>query len=337
MPYKEDSLQYLIEQLSTYLCDTLGVRVFPHEWENDNIPLYLQENFKYYITPIYEATEVLNKKILFCIFTESQTPIAIEKFLRNVTSAPDVFPVLVQKNISSYVRRRLVEKRVPFIVPGSQLYLPFVAVDFRERIAKEKSKSHFSAFGQYVLLRAMLEHNKHEWTQLEIADRFSCSRMTASRVFQEFIQFGVAEYLERDYRGERGLLLRDRHYIWTQAQPYLKSPVRKKIYIRGVQFQDKTNYNMLVLAGESALAEISMLVPPKIPVYAIKMELAKLAFTTVPYPDEPGTIELELWRHPVPLTENGLIHPLALYLSLKDSRDERVQSELTKVVNELIW
>lgn len=335
MEYTREKLETLIEKLSNYLYETLGVQTSPEPWGKKNIPLYLQEEFEYYVTLKYELDEIFDKRILFCIYMGDQTPSSIEKFLRNVTSSSDLFPVLVQKNISTYLRRRLIEKRVPFVIPGSQLYLPFISIDFRERVSKERKKIKFSAFGQYVFFGFLQERNKREWTQFEISERFSCSRMTASRVFQEFIQFGIGDLEERSYWGEKSLVLKDLKYSWNKAQSYFKNPIRKKVFVRNFQFQDKES--IAVLAGESALSEISMLAPPRTSVYAIKMENYKSMFVVEGYRDEPGIIELELWRHSIPLTEDGKIHPLALYLSLKDKADERLQIELEKVVNEYLW
>ena len=52
------------------------------------------------------------------------------------------------------------------------------------------------------------------------------------------------------------------------ALPMLKNPVQKRIYIP----LDKLDNNMMHMAGESALARISMLQEPRIPTYAIALK-----------------------------------------------------------------
>ena len=80
-----------------------------------------------------------------------------------------------------------------------------------------------------------------------------------------------------------------------------------------------------------------MLGEPRVPVYAYYApSKTKDFFDKATYPGAPGVIELELWRHHVPLMD-GKINPLALYLSLKDNKDERVQNELAKVLEEIKW
>ena len=40
--------------------------------------------------------------------------------------------VYVTGALASYERKRLIEQKVPFMVPGNQLYLPDLGIDLRE-------------------------------------------------------------------------------------------------------------------------------------------------------------------------------------------------------------
>ena len=53
---------------------------------------------------------------------------------------------------------------------------------------------------------------------------------------------------------------------------------------------------------------------------------------------EPGTFEIELWKYaPALFAQDGTVDRLSLYLSLKDSADERVQSALDVLLGEMEW
>ena len=53
---------------------------------------------------------------------------------------------------------------------------------------------------------------------------------------------------------------------------------------------------------------------------------------------EPGAFEIELWKYaPAHFAQDGTVDRLSLYLSLKDSADERVQSALDVLLGEMEW
>jgi len=56
--------------------------------------------------------------------------------------------------VSSFERKRLINHRVSFIVPGKQLYLPFLAVDLREsfRTVDADTKNKLGATAQQLFL-----------------------------------------------------------------------------------------------------------------------------------------------------------------------------------------
>jgi hypothetical protein len=51
-----------------------------------------------------------------------------------------------------------------------------------------------------------------------------------------------------------------------------------------------------------------------------------------------GENVIEIWRYnPSILSKSGIVDRLSLYLSLKDSKDERIQIELDNMINEIKW
>lgn len=105
--------------------------------------------------------------------------------------------VLVLSGVSPYTRSRLIESRVNFVVPGSQLFAPSFLMSLRERDSSPPVPlsvgRHLSHPAQAVLIAALLRPDFEErgipgsvpWVPLELAREAGYSRMTASRVARE--------------------------------------------------------------------------------------------------------------------------------------------------------
>ena len=99
----------------------------------------------------------------------------------------------------------------------------------------------------------------------------------------------------------------------------------------------------LLKAGISALSHLSMLADDPIPTYAMSSAAYKSAF-------EGGKIVeiavgngrsalIEIWSYaPAVLARDGdAVDRLSLYLSLRDSPDERVQGQLSAMMEDVPW
>ena len=95
-------------------------------------------------------------------------------------------------------------------------------------------------------------------------------------------------------------------------------------------------------AGLTALACHSMLTPPKRQVYAAFVKdwkdiKRKYPHEIISYPDE-AKCELEVWSYSPDLFANGkIVDPFSLYLSLRDIKDERVESAMEEMMGGIEW
>jgi hypothetical protein len=123
--------------------------------------------------------------------------------------------------------------------------------------------------------------------------------------------------------------------LWEKALLSLSSPVYKRLYFEKFRASDT------LFSGLSALAERTMLATPNREILAIShtdwnRKYRDIAGTTVPPGDAP--IEVELWRYdPKPLSVDGLVDPLSLYLSVRDEQDERVEQAREQLLKEFTW
>ena len=154
--------------------------------------------------------------------------------------------IYVQSVLSSFNRKRLIEHHIPFIIPGNQMYLPHFGIDLREhfrQIHTKKQKS-FSPGTQTAVIYALLRETDEKLTPSALADRLGYTLMTMTRALDELQAAELGEFL-REGR-ERYWVFSNKRSLWDQAKPFLRSPIKKRIWINNHQFK--------TLAGLSALS-----------------------------------------------------------------------------------
>ena len=133
------------------------------------------------------------------------------------------------------------------------------------------------------------------------------------------------------------MCIRDRPAaVWQDAQPLLRNPIMKIVRVRQKQRPEQAH----LLAGETALAEQTMLADTGIPTYAMahkNWREAGQGVEIIPHDDD-GLCRIELWRYePANLTDGPYVDPLSLILSLRDNEDERVNQSLKELMESLPW
>ena len=329
----------LLKKFVAYLNETMGLEILLDKWEGEAaLPLYLREQYGF-----YQAQRIPGaKNVVFLADRTGQPPGVIEKNLRYLAGKTQAALVYVRETITSYERKRLIEKRISFVVPGNQMYLPFCGIDLREWYTGSNDKTDaFSPATQYLLLYLMQKSEPMDSNQTSIANQMGYTNMTVVRAFREIENAGLG-VIERIGKEKHLSLKGNRHAVWKKAETLLNTPVQQKFYVRGLNFQPSMD-SRFVIAGESALAKFSMLNEPRVPVWAIQSRAWKNdkalqnKFEMQLYP-ETGSIELELWRYPVNMTaEDGTVDKLSLYLAIKDCQDDRIQEALAKMLEAVGW
>jgi AraC-like DNA-binding protein len=282
--------------------------------------------------------------LLVCTARNRPTPGQVEKHAQIAQAALGANVAFVFPSLPAFDRKRLVQRHVPFIVPGRQTYLPMVMIDLRE-----KSPAHpavggrrpeaLSAPAQVLLLfHLQKQPDSAQWQLNQWADALGYSRMTLSRVYRELLS---AELCRPSGKGRQVLVEfpPERRALWEKALPYLRSPVAGRAHVVIANRDDLPLYQ----AGESALAQLSMLAAGREKVFAMSpggyraaLENGKL--TRVPYADD-DTVVVERWRYdPGILSPDGrVVDTLALFLTLQHDQDERVQAALKEMLEAVRW
>lgn len=270
---------------------------------------------------------------------EAVTPSEHAKRIEALRAAFGTDVALVLATAPTHVRNRLVQRGVPFIVPGRQLFLPFLAVDLREREPRvvRATRQVVSAAAQVVVLRHLLGEPVERHTLAELAAETGYSPMTMTNVGKELTALGLCEVV-RDGRAQCIVFGESGQHLWERALPHLADPVRARRWVR----RWKPRKSERLAAGLSALARFTDLADDEIPSFALahKEYRARIESGDIVECSEPdeATAALECWTYaPTKLSRGDCVDRLSLYLSLRNAADERVQKGLGTLLKGVPW
>ncbi|MGV8082032.1 MAG: hypothetical protein AB2L09_00110 [Coriobacteriia bacterium] len=324
----------LAEKLRLYVSETLHQPLRLSPWlEEQNMPVVLRHQYDFLEGSIF------SRKLLFLLSKDQPTPSTVAKHQQMLHEYTHCELVVVSEHATSAWRSRMIERGIQFVVPSSQLYLPTLGIALRERFKSPgPRRDRLIPSAQVVFLHALLNTDNEPSTPTEISMKLGYSPMSIGRALDQLEEFGLV----KGWRSGRERFFRindDRRSIWEKALLHLSTPVEKvvQIEIRG----SRADFDPLA-AGLTALSDLSMLAPPRMPVHAAARPEYRNALEggelIVMDPLEDAGELLELWSYsPRLLSDGPRVDPLSLYLSLRDERDERIQSALENLLEGLPW
>ncbi len=321
-----------------YLQEVLGIQASGVKpWARVNeLPYFLRDAFQ------FSELELLGQPVVLAIgrADAAQSLREVRTWLDKVKALADQPTVYVTDALASYDRRRLIEQKVPFIVPGNQLYLPDLGLDLREYFRRRApaTEGALSPSAQAVLITALLRQPwQPDWQPSRVAAELGYTPMTLSRAVKELTAAGLcAAHTVGRSRWLRMEL--SPKQIWERAKPALRTPVRRSVWVAA---QGAAAHWPSRLAGLSALARYSMLTEPKWPVYALTVADWKAATDAgvreLPEP-QAGAQEWQLWNYsPALMPDATTVDPLSLTLSLQENADDRIQLALDELKGRFPW
>ncbi|MHC4872882.1 MAG: hypothetical protein ACYTFY_13655 [Planctomycetota bacterium] len=324
----------MISKLRSYLFDTLGIEITLKVWKgNKTLPFFLRNSCVFYEANLLETT---------CLFVldqrnEEQSPDSIRKQIEQVQNKHSGVVVYTRDRITSYNRKRLIDRKISFVVPGNQMYLPVFGVDLREHFKALAGKvDKFTPSAQALVIYLLFNKCLTGVTPSQMAPVLGYSAMTMTRAFDELENAGIGVFSFNDRK--RILTISEKQggqFFWEKALPFLSSPVKKEIYIE--QLSGSLSANR---AGLTALSNYSMLATPDKVVVAIDSADWKAKRGDVDEcPNiEQGAVKVELWKYnPDMFARENTVDPLSLYLSLRDDQDERVEAALEEMMEKMEW
>lgn len=298
-----------------------GLSIKYEPWDKKSIlPLYIVSNYQFYTAYIENI-----RCIVIIPIEELPTLPSLKKQIQKIRVIDDVPVVLYSKTISFYRRKSLLENHIPFIT-DKQTFLPFIGTLLVDEKEPEKIKDKFVYSTQLLFLAYMYNHEKKVYVS-DLSKSLPFSAMTLSRAVIQlemtdlFLVYkdGVNKVIESKYSHKE---------LFERIQHYLLTPVRQVGYMNQSLVTD-----YMVLAGETALSEMSMLNPSRLRTYAVyekDFDKRQLIDELI---DPEVQVKVEIWAYdPQLFTHTNIADTLSIVLSLKENKDERIEEVLEDIL-----
>jgi hypothetical protein len=319
--------------LEGYIHDTLNVdlRIQPlAEKKLGQLPFALTSLYA------FGSTRFFNHELILIFVDPGETSVdRIQKHLQIVRTVWNTLVVAVFDHLESYTRRRLIEKKIPFIIPGKQMYMPDLLIDLKEfALARKEATNIMPPAAQCLLLFVLQAHPLVNRNLKGIAELIQFNPMKMTRAADYLQAVGLCEI-----EGSKDKYLRfdpDKKALWNKALPMMSSPVKRYHYYDG-----QIKNERLRRSNINALAHYTDLNDERVKYYAASAGFVKQfegpAFRNIGRME--GDVCIEEWKYdPAILAKNTkFIDPLSLYLCFKEDKNERVEGALEQLIKNMLW
>lgn len=310
-----------------YLKEAMNIDAEYSEWKKAaELPYLITDRYS------FKAVKLEGREVVFAYPKgETDAVSSVKKHMKIVSGVADLPLVLILNSCSARQRKALIASSIPFVVENRQIFLPFMGTLLEERYSSERVPGRPLIPSTEALLFYFIHKHNKELAMNGLAVRFGVSAMTVTRAASELEKSsllqthkdGVNKILTSDISGKE---------LYERAIPLLRSPVKKTVYIEKESLPENA-----LKAGLSALSELSMLSPPRVPTYATELPLSDFPAAASTLTDADSEVRLELWSYdPHILSDTDSVDILSLVQSLKDDPDERVQKEI-RLLLEKFW
>ena len=328
--------QHLAAKAEAYLRDAFGLSASVLPEAPEGLPYFIVDKYA-----LWRAELLERPCVLMAPRTEGGT--TFDDLARHVhlvrTRSATSLVILVFETLSSARRHALFSRRLAFMVPANQLFVPEALLELRERTPRAvvRAVERFSPTAQLVILGALLRRDMEGASATALAHRYGVANMSMSRAFDELQTAGLAD--ARRVGKWRALRFHTRgRDLWEAAAPRLQSPVRK-VRTVGIPFPEHFPGR---IAGESALGLYTSLSRPHVQRLAVASanwpQLARDHGLLTREPGDPAGDEIETWSYdPAALTTDNVVDRLSLHLSTRDHPDERVAQAADQLLEGMPW
>jgi DNA-binding MarR family transcriptional regulator len=340
-----------LKEFKSYLSESFGLEASFQDWgQAENLPQFLRQGYEFAEMKLQGQQIVVMRNRP----DGSMTPAIVRKHVEQIRERSGLPALYVTASMASFDRRRFIEYKIPFAVPGNQLYLPPLGIDLRDhfRAAAIDTEKPITPSAQVVLLKFLYDWDRPEverdgWTVSQLAKDLGYAAMTMTRAIDEMEQRSWIK-VKKSGKSRFAMLEMSRRELWSAAKEGMINPVAR---VERIPW-DVLNNESPLRSGLSALASKTMIAEPEKPLWALSSDQWRNIAVSVAFfrsgrmlevedthegPLEGGE-QVEIWRYdPKHFARAGLVDPLSLYLSLKDDPDERLQTALEELLEEVLW
>jgi hypothetical protein len=268
------------------------------------------------------------------------TPTELDSHARVLQKQLGAEAVFVFDTLPAYDRNRLLKRRIPFIVPHRQMFLPGGMLDLRETHGappRPQAQAGLSMPAQLLLLHHLQKRPNQDtpFALYEWAEALQYSRMSITRAHRELLDAGLVNP-GPPVKSVMVIFNGDKRNLWDRALPQLRSPVLREGHYR----LKRNPLPSMLDAGLTALAHYTDLAEGPQRTLAAWRRMLPGPAEAEPAPHrEEDTVLLQHWWYP-PMILSGddrTVDRLSLYLSLRETADERVASALEQLLEGVKW
>jgi hypothetical protein len=322
-----------MDEVVNYINEVLGIRVTYKKVAPEklkNLPFFLATGYDFGEIKLY------NQKIVLLIVKDDFTTEVLRTHLTKIQSVLDAVVVAVIPQVDAYKRLRLIEKRVPFIVPGRQMYMPDLLISLKEygnNRVEDRQPENMQPATQLILLYHLQVETLEGLNLGTIAQKLSYNPMTVTRAAFYFHNTGLCKIegtKEKFLRFEKA-----KRELWDIAETKMTNPINKTQFYTGYSLDQnlkKTNIN--------ALAYYTDLNDEQVEFFAMRPGYGKFIGGANLKQVDPmeGNVCIEEWKYdPTLLTRTEFIDPLSLYLCFRENKNERIEMALEKLIEKFPW
>lgn len=260
--------------------------------------------------------------------------VTLRKDRNRVESVAELNCAIFLDNSTFYIKEKLVEEGIPFVVYGKQVYLPFIGFLLTNDNKRDLMPVHMISFLTQKLIFIAIYDKWSNVTVSEAAKKLDVSKMSISRCFDE-IEYLNINILTMKKKSRAITIPDDIKNLWDDIKDKMRNPVIERyLFSKDVNLETK--------AGISALSGYSLLNDNIYPTYAItKNDVAKTGINNMQQArqkEEIGCVVLKLGYF-IDFKNSKTQDPLSVVLSLTETemQDERINISVNDMLKNYVW
>jgi len=295
---------------------------------------YVDSDLSYRIKKAFSFSYVEINKVSFVVAEYNRDDFSVNElnYVKNQIEEDSNYHVIFYfDKLKSHNKMSLTRFNLGYIIGTHQFYIPELSILINENYNMKhiRPSEYLSLEAQNILFKLLILDNI-EVSQRGLDETINEKEYAVYRAIKELENKRILT-IEKPHN-HRVVMLDDKQDIWEKAKPYLKSPIIEEVYV-----DSKSLYSQkikLVKAGQSALSEVGMIISNEV-VYAIESKDFKKIKDNVKqsFEGHENAVKLQVWKSKIVKDDNKQINPFALYLSLQDDYDERVQMDYEEYIS----
>ena len=308
-----------------YLDKVLGIKVIYKDAEFKHLPNFITTRYCLQLVSMNGQSAIfLYPKV------ELEQIEVLKKHIARIENNENLPIVLVLKELSYRQKEYLIREKIPFVVDGKQIYLPFMAAYLQERCNAEKMTREEMLPSAQMLLLHFIFGGAKELSTSQAAKDLELTPTSISRASRQLEGMGLLHIRKA---GVQKIMQSDDSpkILFQKAKDKLLNPIKRTVYIP----KELVGVDLLE-SGYSALAEYSMLNASIVKCYATERISQWNDVMTNGLQSSQAQVAVEMWRYnPRKLSTRNVVDELSLSLTLREDADERVEEAVEKMLNEL--